>query len=73
MGDTDGNGTVDALDAFAANNKSANYDVASYADAMAFVRSDINGSGTITAYDALMIARIAAGVQGVVVNFAAGK
>jgi len=73
MGDTDGNGTVDALDAFAANNKSANYDVASYTDAMAFVRSDINGSGTITAYDALMIARIAAGVQGVVVNFAAGK
>ena len=73
MGDTNGDGTVDANDAFAANNKSANYDVASYTDAMAFVRSDINGSGTITAYDALMIARIAAGVQDVVVNFAAGK
>ena len=73
MGDTNGDGTVDANDAFAANNKSANCDVASYTDAMAFVRSDINGSGTITAYDALMIARIAAGVQGVVVNFAAGK
>ncbi len=73
MGDTNGDGTVDANDAFAANNKSANYDVASYTDAMAFVRSDINGSGTITAYDALMIARIAVGVQDVVVNFAADK
>ena len=71
--DANGDGTVDANDAFAANNKSANHDVASYTDAMAFVRSDINGSGTITAYDALMIARIAAGVQGVVVNFVAGK
>lgn len=74
MGDTNGDGTVDALDAFATNNKSANHAVDAYiTDAMAYVRSDINGSGTITAYDALMIARIAAGVQGVVINFAAGK
>ena len=74
MGDTNGDGTVDALDAFATNNKSANYDVDSYiTDAYAYVRSDINGSGTITAFDALMIARIAAGVQGVVINFVAGK
>lgn len=72
MGDTNGDGTVDALDAFATNNKSANHAVDAYiTDAMAYVRSDINGSGTITAYDALMIARIAAGVQGVVINFAA--
>lgn len=73
IGDTDGNGEVTALDAYAANSKSANLDVDCYTtDAMAFVRSDINGSASITAYDALMIARIAAGID-VVTSFVTGK
>jgi len=61
LGDIDASGLPTETDAFAANKKAAQMDVALFANAYAYVLADVDGDGKITARDALMISRLASG------------
>lgn len=61
IGDVNNSGKVTTTDALFINQKAARLDVDSFAndgDLMAYVRADVNGSGTFTALDALMAVKL---------------